>query len=229
MNYTQKQFYRSPEWIKFRRAMYSEKADSQGNILCELCGKPIVNKYDAILDHIEELNDDNVNDATISLNPNNVRWLHMDCHNRRHERFGRRNWASRARQIYIVYGPLCFKNLEYVKSVASENDLVIDINNLYEALTINNRYHKPLRLTSTVFSVHDHLLDIVKHRTGRWQNAYIVTTAPRSTDRKRIKDRVNADEMVFIDVPYADAMALVQDNKEWVGYVENWFSEYDPD
>ena len=64
-------FYRSKPWIDLMTVIRLER----GNI-CEHCGKPIVKKYDAIGHHKIELTEENVEDANISLNPDNIMLVH---------------------------------------------------------------------------------------------------------------------------------------------------------
>lgn len=68
-----KKFYNSKEWKKCR-ASYIPKVFG----LCEKCGEPGV-----ILDHITEINIDNVNDPEITLNHDNLQFLCVPCHNKK--------------------------------------------------------------------------------------------------------------------------------------------------
>ena len=230
--FTLKTFYKSKQWESFRNRLINERYDENGYIICADCGKPIVRRYDIIAHHIEELTEDNVNDVTVSLNPDNIKLICFNCHNKEHERFGFHKQLPKAeRHVYIVYSPLCFKALEYVEGVATINDLVVDINNLYEMITINDRYVKPDAVRSTVFGLRDYLYDMVKYRNGKWVNAYIVTTTPRHTDRQRLIDRVNADELIPVLFTYEQCMELIQGEhvKEWTTYINKWFESYTAD
>ena len=227
MMYTQESFYKSKQWEKFRQIIIGERTNSDGYVICELCGKPIVRKYDLIVDHITELSDANVNDFNISLNPENVRCVHFKCHNERHRRFG---FADK-KSVYLVYGPMCMKRMEWIKSVAGKNDLVVDMNSIYEMISINPRYTKPDSLRSPAFQIRDSIYNIVKYRSGKWENAYISIGGARSGDRQRLMTRVGADDAVFIDTPKAECLAIVEASgrKDWLEWVKKWFDEYQPD
>ena len=73
-------FYSSKEWEKLRKLIAQERVDADGNIICAHCGKPIVKAYDMIGHHKIALTEENVNDATISLNPENIDLVHHRCH-----------------------------------------------------------------------------------------------------------------------------------------------------
>ena len=226
----QERFYKSAAWVRFRQVIIAERTRPDGYVYCELCGKPIVKKYDLILDHIEELNDSNVDDVAISLNPDNVRCVHFECHNKRHERFGRKNYMNKPKRVYIVYGAPCAGKSKWVNEVANEYDLVVDMDNIYQMISTNERYNKPNRLNGAAFAVRDCLYDVIKYRRGKWQDAYIITGGARSGDRIRLKERVNADEFVFIDTDKPTCLIRALDKPdEWKDYVNEWFENFEPD
>lgn len=66
------EFYRSSEWEKLRELITLERVNDEGDLICEYCGKPIMKAYDAICHHKIELNEVNVHDAEIALNPSNI-------------------------------------------------------------------------------------------------------------------------------------------------------------
>lgn len=233
----QQEFYKSKEWEAFRKVIINEHTKDDGFVYCEWCGKPILKKYDLILDHIEELNDLNVNDANVSLNPKNVRCLHFKCHNERHERFGfnKTNYNFK-KKVYIVYGSPCSGKTTWVKEVATEKDLIVDLDNIWQMVSVNERYTKPDALRSVVFDVRDKLYDIIKYRNGKWHNAYIITGGQLKGDRDRLKTRVGADDLIFIDTPQDECLKRVKskglpkgEDKNWINYINDWFSKYQPD
>ena len=69
-------FYRSQEWVRLTHIIRHERTGDDGLLLCEHCGKPIVKAYDAICHHVIGLNESNVHDASIALNPDNIQVVH---------------------------------------------------------------------------------------------------------------------------------------------------------
>ena len=74
----QKRFYASKKWQKCRDAYLSEHP------VCERC--LLVGRANPaeIVHHKEELNQDNYKDPFISLNPDNLEALCLECHNKEH-------------------------------------------------------------------------------------------------------------------------------------------------
>lgn len=220
-------FYKSHKWEKFINALRMERMQSDGTILCEHCGKPIVSKYDCIGHHVTELTDDNVDDVMISLNPENVQLIHFRCHNEIHKRFGFR----REKKVFIVWGAPCSGKSTWVNSVAEPNDLILDIDRLWGAVRAGTcgQYDKPSELKANVFALRDCLIDDIRVRRGKWSNAYIIGGYPLNGERERLADLVGADRLIFIDADQQTCEArAVKKSTEWIGYVQEWFSRYHP-
>ena len=150
-------FYQSNEWVSLMRIIRQERLDADGQNVCEYCGKPIVKKYDCIGHHKTHLTEDNVNDVTISLNPDNVALVHARCHNKIHEKLG----YSR-KEIFLVYGPPMAGKSSYVKSTALAGDLIIDMDSIWECISGQPRYTKPGKLKAVAFGVRDYLMDCMR-------------------------------------------------------------------
>lgn len=71
---TQKEFYHSAAWRRLARAFLLSK-----NCICEQCGAPAV-----IVHHKTHLNPSNVDNPAISMNPDNLQVLCLECHNKEH-------------------------------------------------------------------------------------------------------------------------------------------------
>ena len=84
--FTLQNFYTSDKWRGLVDRLKMERLNADGDLICEHCGQPIVRKYDCIGHHVVELTDENVNNYTVSLNPENVKLIHFRCHNEIHQR-----------------------------------------------------------------------------------------------------------------------------------------------
>lgn len=214
-------FYKGKEWTGLIEQLKIERVNEQGQLLCEYCGQPIVKKYDCIGHHEIELNDDNVNDYLISLNPNYIKLIHFKCHNKIHLRFG-----GFYQTVYIVYGSPCSGKSSWVRDVALPDDLILDVDKLWECVSISDKYHKPARLKSNVFGLRDCLIDQIRCRTGQWRNAYIIGGYPLRSDRDRLCDLLKA-KTVFIDTSKEECLARAE-NDEWKEFIEEWFDSFIP-
>ena len=217
--FTLNSFYRSKEWEGLIEQLRIERVNDAGQIICECCGEPIVKKYDCIGHHRTELTEDNVNDYNISLNPSNVMLIHFRCHNRVHQRF-----EGFSQSVFLVYGAPCSGKTTWVKSVANADDLILDLDAIWTAVCMSDRYHKPKRLKANVFGIRDCIIDQIRTRSGMWRNAYIIGGYPLRSDRDRLCDLVGA-KPVFIDTPMAECMGRAQ-TEEWKDYIREWFDSY---
>ena len=147
--------------------------------------------------HKVELTLDNIDDVNVTLNPDNIEVLCHDCHNAAHKRFG---YAVGAKRVYLVYGSPCAGKTAYVNSVATRNDLIVDLDKIHRAICICGLYDKPDATKRVAFNVRDYLLDEVRTATPRrkWQDAYIIGTYPDRIDRDMFVQDYGA-ELVHID------------------------------
>lgn len=218
-------FYHSQEWRTLTKTLRLERTNDSGQIICEYCGKPIVKAYDCIGHHTEELTEDNVNDYSISLNPEKILLCHASCHNRIHDKLG----YSR-RQVYLVYGAPLAGKTTYVRESMSEGDLIIDMDNIWQCISGCDRYIKPGRLKSIAFQVRDKLIEDVKYRFGRWNNCYLIGGYPLQSERNRLLKELGARE-VFIDTTKEECIERLaadpdRDTEEWLKYIDDWFDRY---
>jgi hypothetical protein len=217
-------FYKSHEWQKLLAVLKLERVDDDGNLICWHCGKPIVRKYDAIGHHTIFLTEENVNDASISLNPELIQFVHHRCHNIIHNKFG-----YKRKEIFLVYGPPLSGKHEWVANQLTDGELVINIDDLWMAVSGLPRYQKPGRLNAVVFQQHRDLMDAVRTRLGKWNTAYIVGGYPLISERERICKDYGARE-IFIDKSKEECMARAKELKleDYDCYIDEWFRRYRP-
>lgn len=219
-------FYRSKEWRKLLDNIKYERLNEEGELICEYCGKPITKAYDAIGHHKIELTEENVNDYDISLNPQNIQLVHHACHNRIHNKLGYSN-----REVFLVYGaPLSGKST-YVKNAMNPGDLVIDMDSIWQCISFQKRYEKPARLKSVAFRIRDSLIDTVKYRFGKWNNAYVIGGYALQSERERLIKELGARE-IYIESTEEECIQRLQaaddgrDKEEWSGYIRAWFETF---
>lgn len=221
-------FYRSKEWRDLLIHIKQSRLDDNGQIICEYCGKPIVKAYDIIGHHKIELDEENVNNYDISLNPENIALVHHRCHNYIHDKLG-----HTVREVFVVYGAPLSGKTTWVKDNASEGDLIIDIDSIWQCISGLPRYKKPNRLKSVVFKVRDELIDCVKYRLGKWNNCYVIGGYPLQSERERLIKELGARE-IFIECSQDECMARLEniddgrDKEEWSKYIAEWFARYSP-
>ncbi len=219
-------FYRSDEWSKFRRLFIAQRIQRDGELICDNCHKAIVNPYDAILHHKTELDEINVHDVNVALNPDNISLVCHRCHDQIHERFEFKPSNVRIKHVYIVWGSPCAGKSAYVQSHAGKEDLIIDIDALYNALGTGERS----AITHNVMSIYRSLIDQVKTRSGKWLNAWIVRTLPLQIDRDTIVRDCGGGELIRIDTSMEECLleAKVRGGK-WTDWVKQYWDRFQPE
>lgn len=229
------QFYTSSEWRKFRQIVISDRINKADGILYdEFNGKPILQSHDIILHHVIELTMQNVNDYSVSLNPENIMIVSIKSHNEIHNRFGGRvqSWQ---RKVYYVYGAPCSGKSTFVRENMQAGDLVFDIDRLWSALSGQPEYIKPNELKPIIFNARNTIIDSIKTRAGDWQTAWVIEGGALIGDRKRRLEALGAED-IFIDATKEACLARLANDEDrrfvqeqWVEYIDSWFKDYQPD
>ena len=90
-----KQFYNSTAWKKTRAAYIAERTATDGG-LCETCRRNL----GVIVHHIKPLTPENISDANISLNQENLKLECKPCHDAEEEHF---NEARGERKLFVFF------------------------------------------------------------------------------------------------------------------------------
>ena len=223
-------FYNSDVWRATRNAVIEERRNKEDGITyCEYSGKPIIESYNIVVHHKTPLTMQNVNDYSISLNPENLLVVSQRAHNEIHSRFGH----SAGRKVYYVYGAPCSGKTTFVNSIKGNSDIVCDIDNIWQCITGGARYEKPNALKQNMFEVQRCILDMIKNRFGKWERAFIIDGGAMKTPRNNRINDLGA-EPIFIDTDKETCIKrLMNDTNrtqaqkaEWQTYIEKWFNEY---
>ncbi|OOM81777.1 hypothetical protein CLPUN_09610 [Clostridium puniceum] len=221
-------FYASSKWRNFRLNLILERSKEHGGVICEKCGKLIVNPIDIHAHHKTELTTENVNDHNISLNPELIELICHDCHDKEHHRFG----YKPPKKVYLVYGPPLSGKKTFVKENMERGDIVIDMDKLYEAVSMQRPYDKPNNLLTNVINIRTLLLDNIKTRYGKWYNAWIIGGYADKFKRERLAEGIGA-ELVYIEATKEECCARLNvdiDREhmiiEWEKYINEWFDMY---
>lgn len=222
--FTLENFYRSDEWFNITQQIKLNRLNEDGQLICWHCGKPIVRNYDCICHHTIFLTEDNVNNVEISLNPELIQLVHHACHNKIHNKLG-----YSKREVFIVYGsPLCGKH-EYVDRIREPGDLIVNIDDIWQCVSGCNRYEKPGRLNAVVFGIRDYLIDSIRVRRGKWNNAYIIGGYPLISERERLCKELGA-RLIYVESSKEECIQKAKDINlpDYEKYIDDWWKRYAP-
>lgn len=224
-------FYTSDEWIRFRQTIISEREAK-----CTECDRNILEGKELHLHHIKELTLDNVNDYMISMNPDNVRIVCHECHNKIHERFGY-GYGNRKRKfdrdVYIIYGPPLAGKKTYVQEHMEEGDIVVEMDRLYQAISMQEMYNNSDKLKYNVYNIRSLLIDNIKTRYGKFNRAWVIGGYAERSARDRLANELGA-EAILISTSKEECIARLKSCNDYRGdnyntfkkYIDKWFEEY---
>lgn len=202
---------------------------------CEYCGKRVMRSIELTGHHKIEITADNVDDANISLNPDNIMIVHSHpCHDKIHGRFGfgQKEYIRKAPEhnVYIVYGPPMSGKTTYVQEQLGRGDIVVCIDSLYRAIGMLPEHDKPNSLLPIVRGVYNQLLDNVKTRYGKWDNAYVISGLAEKYKREKLAADLGG-ELIFCNIDKDECLRRLSVDPrgkpgEWENYIEKWFQQY---
>ena len=188
---------------------------------CQRCGR-IADMKQLHAHHKVLLTPSNVNDVSISLNPDNIEILCNSCHDEEHNRFG---YAEH--HIYIIYGAPCSGKTTYALERMSNNDIIVDLDMIYEMLTGQDGHEHSDGLRFIAFKIRDTLYDIIKTRYGRFNDAYIVAGLPHRGEREALARRLGA-ELVHIDTSEGECIKRAEERPSHsTQIIKNYFINFE--
>lgn len=211
-------FYTTKAW---RDLAYALKIKANGT--CNRCGHNVMDFKYLIGHHKIELTEDNVEDVSVSLNPDNVEVICHSCHNKEHRRFGHKQ------KVYIVYGSPLSGKTTLVRELMQHGDIVLDMDSIWQALSFQEEYIKPNNLKFNMFKARDDLMDQIKTRYGNWYDAYIIGGYPDKYERERLVESLGA-ELIYCESTKAECIERMEGSNKpssWMQYIESWWEEYE--
>ncbi len=218
-----KSFYNSKAWRQLRERLIVEN-----NFLCADCGESYLKDSTQLVGHhIKELTPQNINDTNISLNPANIKIICRKCHDKAHERFS----FDSGQKVYIVYGSPCSGKSTYVNQMARRNDLIVDLDAIFSAISLCPYHEHPDNLKRVAFAVRDTLIEQIRLRVGFWKNAFIIGGYPRKLQREQLAQKLGA-ELIYIETTREQAKATATATRgifaaQWQGFIDEWFNAFE--
>ncbi len=210
-------FYCSKPW---RTLSFNLKVKRGGK--CERC-KTVFDDFKFLIGHhTVELTEDNVDDVNISLNELLIEVICQDCHNKEHRRFGH------SHNVYVIYGSPLSGKTTMAMDLMRYGDLVLDMDELWSAISFQPKYIKPKNLRFNVFQLKDNLMDQIKTRYGEWYDAYIIGGYPDKYERERLAESLGA-QLIYCEATKDECINRFKISGKptaWLNYIEQWWEEY---
>lgn len=237
------EFYKGQDWVNCKAQVTQARLKKDGALYCELCGKPLVKNFNPnernnskaiVYHHIKYLNNSNVNDASIAINPANIMLLHWSCHNIIHGKQQQMIDAKNAeKKVYLITGASCSGKTTFVRERIQEGDIVLDIDDIWQTVSGMPRYTKPNSLKPIVFNLRNEIKDQIAKGAGTWRNAFIIESLPLATDRKREAERYKAHnvELITMDATREECLQRLYANpngrniKDYEEYINNYYED----
>ena len=231
---TTTQFYNGIDWANCKAQVTQERL-RDGALYCEHCGELILksfnpneknNKGAVVYHHKKYLTNQNVNDASIAINPNNIAILHWQCHNIVHSRFTGQN-TQPEKKVYLITGAPCSGKTTFARERMQAGDLIVDVDDIWQQLSGQPRYTKPNSIKPLVFATRKAQEDLVVMQAGTWRNAFIIKSLPLPMDRAREAERFKA-EVITLDTPKEECLERLRNNPQGrnVSEYEKYINEY---
>ena len=234
-----KSFYNSKAWKECREYIFRKFHG-----LCVECGKPGEEVH-----HIEHITPFNINDPEITLGENNLILLCKDCHFNKHREsnplsnnFKRNRVTSNGFYFdetgnlvpikkYIVYGSPASGKTTYVKEHKTIGDLVIDLDLIKQAISMESRTNDTDNLLDLAIGIRDYIYKRIENNDINTKAIWIVASLPKKEEREALRDRLNA-ELIFIDKNIDECLDNAyndtnrKDKTLQKKIIEKWFASY---
>lgn len=202
------QFYTSAPWRSLRKTLIAERTAADGLVYDELNGEIILNENEIIIHHKVPLTLNNVNDASISLNPDNLMIVSYKSHNEIHKRFG-----NALREVVVVFGSPLAGKTTFVKNNKSVGDLVLDLDEIWKAVTYEEAHIYRGEVKPVVMALRQCLLEQIKMRSGKWNTAWIISTEALPMQQERLLEQVNG-KPIYIETSKEECLARLYNNQD---------------
>ncbi len=244
-----KTFYNSAEWITVRDAYIAHRTAIDGGV-CERCRENAGEE----LHHVIPLTPANINDYSITLDPANLKWLCKDCHFKVHREMILKKWEeARARnrkilnrgcyfnddgelvqmKVYIVWGSPASGKSTYVAEHMNPGDLVVDLDNLKQAISLQPKTETPDNLLDIAIELRDCLYKMIEERAVDCKNVWVIAALPQRKEREALGLRLGA-ELIHMNAGYHECIrrAGEDDNRRdkmlQRALIDRYFERFEP-
>lgn len=179
-------YYTNTTWRKVRDNAIKENIINNGGV-CAICGK-VYPSNKMVVHHKDHLKEGDEYNLDKLYDSSNLEVVCCYCHNKIHKRFN----TTIKKKVYIVWGSPMSGKSSYVRENMHYGDLVIDLDNLFSAISYHELYDKPDNLKYNVFPLRDNLIKQIQDRKGYWTNAWIIGGYANTYERESLAKKLHA-------------------------------------
>lgn len=243
-----KPFYRTKEWLKCRDYVFK-----RDNGLCVCCLEKGIEKIGEEVHHIIWLRPSNIDNPSVSTNPDNCITLCKDCHISIHKksttksRLSNRKTSSvtngvffdeqgniQQQKIYIVCGAPGSGKTTYVRQHFSKGDMIVDLDYIKQAITMCDRTDAPDELLEVSEAIRELLYKYIEDRRVSAKTIWVVSSLPTRQQRQSLIDRLNG-ELIHIEATVQECIEHIsfdnerKDKQKQIDIIDKYFGYYEKD
>ena len=165
--------------------------------------------------------------------PDNHTNLQTLCHDHHIAKTNRENGVFNQHcEVIVVCGPPGAGKTHYIQQHWQRGDLIIDLDRIVPALTLDAYIQEPQHLLKFAWSMRD---AAIKHavRAANYARLWIAETAPSRTRRDYLRLTLNAHIIVLTTtrarcIANTNQQSTGRKSIDWAPLIDDWFKQYTP-
>ena len=126
--------------------------------------------------------------------------------------------------VYLICGAPCSGKTTYALQHRKCDDLIVDVDRIYSALSGDDEHGNELYIHKVAKKLTFSLYEIVRTRSGDWNDAYVISLAATPEEIDEARSLVDADEVIVMDTPYDICMERSKDRPIYFKQIiHEWF------
>ncbi|MCL4505852.1 MAG: HNH endonuclease [Chloroflexi bacterium] len=169
----------------------------------------------------------------------NVQPLCRECHRRKSAQESKANQGARRQALQkslipvtIVTGPPGSGKTSYVRDHCAWGDLIVDVDALFQALSGQAWYDKPIELMPYVLAARDAVLERLGKETTKVRHGWVVTSEADVAKLERMQHSLGAD-LIVLEVDATECVLRISRDERrsdktelWRKLVNAWWDKY---